>query len=305
MVESRKSASTSDDSISASSDRSWARAREILESCEPVIPPIRRICETTIGDLSKINPIREGAIIPLRKIVLACGQDSILASGAAGDRARASAREVLETIPSDVIAAALVLHSVSRRVSNRHLEAIWGTFLDEALNRAAIGYAVGRGSPEFGAGRAMLAGFSSRAGLAMIVAHGSEEQAARLLQGLRNGATLRDTCLIVYQVDPVHVGALVVLAAGCGPSACMGIRGCADFQPRPPEDEAELLWWGTHLLIDQLATRELQKISPILWDIVGIKEESAQKDVFDFVQSVSRGEHSWSWLLEGADLLSE
>ena len=295
MVKSRKS--VSDNSIPASSERSWIRAREILESCEPVISPIRRICETTIGDSTKIYPILEGAIIPLRNIVVACGQDSILAAGATGERARLSAREVLKSIPSDVIAAALVLHSVSRRVSSRHLEAIWRTFLYEALNRAAIGYAVGRGSPDFGAGRAMLAGFSSRAGLAMIVADGSEEQASRLLERLRNGISIRDACLVIYQVDPVHVGAQVVLAAGCGPSACMGIRGCADFQPRPPEDEAELLWWGTHLLIDQLATRELQKISDILWDIVGIKEESAQKDVFEFVQSVSRGKHSWSWLL--------
>jgi hypothetical protein len=294
MVKSEKSALDSENSIPASSDRSWARAREILESYQPVVTPIRRICETTLGDSTRINPILEGAIIPVRKIVEACGQDSILG---AGERAMLSAREVLESIPSDVIAAALVLHSVSRRVSNRHLEAIWRTFLDEALNRAAIGYAVGRGAPEFGAGRAMLAGFSSKAGLAMIVADGSEEQASRLLESLRDGASIRDASLVVYQVDPVHVGALVVLAAGCGPSACMGIRGCATFQPRPPEDEAELLWWGTHLLIDQLATRELQKISMILWDIVGIKEESAQRDVFDFVQSVSRGEHSWNWLL--------
>jgi hypothetical protein len=297
MVKSQKSASTSENNIPASLDRSWARAREILESCEPVISPIRRICETTLGDSTRIHPIREGAIIPVRNIVVACGQDSILAAEAAGDRARLSAREVLEKIPSDVIAAALVLHSVGRRVMNRHLEAIWRTFLDEGLNHAAIGYAVGRGSPEFGAGRAMLSGFSSLAGLAMIVADGSEEQASGLLERLQRGTSLRNACLIVYQVDPIHVGALVVLAAGCGLSACMGIGGCANFQPRPPEDEAELLWWGTHLLIDQLATRELQKISEILWDIVGIKEALAQKNIFDFVQSVLRGEHSWGWLL--------
>lgn len=296
MSKSAKSALAAEKNTPASAERSWARAREILESFEPVISPIRRICEITIGDVSRINPIYEGAIIPLRGIVLACGQDTILSAFSSGDGVKESARQVLEAVPSDVIAAALVLHSVSRRVNNRHLESVWRTFFNEALQRAAIGLTVGKGNPAFGPGRAMLAGFSSRAGLAMVVASGTERQAAHFLKRLQEGGSVRDTCLIVYEVDPVHVGALVVLAAGCGPSACMGIRGCADFQPRPPEDEAELLWWGTHLLIDQLATRALESISPILWDIVGIKEVADQKEVYSFVEQLSKQQHSWDWL---------
>jgi len=296
MSESAKSALADEKNTPASAERSWARARDILESFEPVIAPIRRICEIAIGDAFQINPIYEGAIIPLRSIVIACGQDSILSAFSSGDKAKVSARQVLEAMPSDVIAAALVLHSVSRRVNNSHLESVWRTFLNEALQRAAIGWTVGKGNPAFGSGRAMLAGFSSRAGLAMVVASGTEQQAAHFLNRLQEGESLRDTCLSVYEVNPVHVGALVVLAAGCGPSACMGIRGCADFQPRPPEDEAELLWWGTHLLIDQLATRSLESISPILWDIVGIKEVADQKEVYSFVEQLSKQQHSWDWL---------
>lgn len=219
------------------SEASWARAQEIVGAVQPVIDPIRQICQTTIGHPDKINKLLEGAIIPLRRIVVACGQDSILGEGVAGRDAPPSARDVVESLPSDVIAAALVVHSVGRRLKGRFMNGIAGAFLEEALTRAAMGFVIGKVVDRFGAGRAMLAGFSSRAGLAMIVTEGSDEQAAALLERLQGAESLQDACLNIYQVDPLHVGALVLLAAGCGTSACLGIMGSSASDAAPPEGD--------------------------------------------------------------------
>ncbi len=293
---SNKRANSLEGNAAAVSDVSWARARNIVASMEPVIYPIRQICQTAIGHPSRINQLLDGSVFPLQRLVKACGQDSLIAGGK-GLRSSSSTREVLDRLPSDAVAAALVLHSVGKRVQSQPLQTIWRAFLEEALNRAALGFVVGQRATGFGAGRAMLAGFSSRAGLALLVANGTQEDAIDLLESLKEGVELRESCLRVYEVDPVHVGAWIVLDAGCGISACMGLRSCAVEEPKPPQDGVELVWWAAHNLIDHLATRGVESVSDTDWQILGFSEQSERDEVGQFVSALSRGGHSWHWML--------
>lgn len=279
------------------SEASWARAQEVVAAIQPIITPIRHICQTTLGDPSKINGLLEGAIIPLRRIVLACGHDSILAEDAREHDAPLSVRQVLENLPSDVIAAALVVHSVGRRLRGRFKVGMAGAFIEEALTRAAMGLVVGKILERFGAGRAMLAGFSSRAGMAMIVAEGSDTQAMMLLEKFYSSESLQDACLDIYRVDPLHVGALLLLAAGCGSGACMGIVGCSMSDSVPPSDDNQLLWWAVHLLIDQIATKHFKDIPDIVWETLGFKSLNERQDVYDLMQAVAVRGNGWLWLI--------
>ena len=268
-----------------------------MSAVQPVINPIQRICQTTIGHPERINKLLEGAIIPLRRVVIACGQDSFLAEGIARDGNPPSARQVLETLPSDVIAASLVLYSVDRRLRGRLIESVGEAFLNEALVRAAMGFVVGDGLDRFGRGRSMLAGFSSRAGLAMIVSEGTEAQAAELINQIEVSDSLQRACVSVYEVDPLHVGALVLLAAGCGMTAYSGILGCSTSHSAPPSGDAEILWWAVHLLIDQVATKSFEEIPEIVWETLGFTDLPERQDIYNVMHGVSAREYRWSWLL--------
>ena len=161
----------------------WLEAKSIIEKFKPVPWFIWRLSHFVLGRSGEIKQLDQGLVFGLRRLLFAAASDKVLGSGRKID----NTREALSLVSSDVVAAVSVIHAICRRLSKCDFERIWRPILDDALLRARIGVVVGEVVPEFGSGRAMLAGFAGRLGLAILISSGSLEQAQRCLELLASG----------------------------------------------------------------------------------------------------------------------
>jgi len=152
-------------SNTSQTESSLKKARELVAEFRPIPQFIWRISNFTIGRAGRTNKLSDGNLFGLKKLVLAIGKDRVLGKGAPVLTTRA----VLDSIPSDVIAAVAIIHGLGRRLQTKQFQAVWAPIIDDALLRAQIGYFVGMMSADFGPGRGMLAGFAGRIGLAVLI----------------------------------------------------------------------------------------------------------------------------------------
>jgi hypothetical protein len=277
-------------------NESWERAREIISHFEPSPPIIRQVTKLAIGRADRINELLDGSVIGFKKLILDAAADKILGTGQKG--AVSSLRQALELIPSDVVAALLIIHGVSRKLRGYPNERIWRTFFDEAMMRAAMGYYVGQVTEGFGSGRAMLAAFAGRAGLALLCALGGPEEAKLLLEGLSTGGSIDSTCMSVYRCDPLHVGGMMLLAAGCGTGSCMGLAAASSLSEElPPSEQPQVSWYSTHIAVDMMSSQQFDNIPSELWSLLGFEEVVDRQDLCELVKVTVRKGNPWKWLV--------
>ena len=279
----------------AEESRSWEKARQVVAGFKPVPFFIWRIANFVLGKPGHINEISEGMLFGLRRLLFAVASDELLGKGEKVN----NVREALRIVPSDVVAASSVIHSLCRKLANQQFERIWRPILDDALLRARIGYMVGKHRKEFGAGRGMLAGFAGRVGIVILIATGELEQARQALELLATGMSIKKVGLTIYGCDPLQVSAYVLSAAGCGRDAALGVAGfsMSDFIDRLGDSPEQLTWIAAFVICEQVRLMKVEEIDKRLWENMLIQSQEQQIQLVGEVKKLLRRGHGWGWFV--------
>jgi hypothetical protein len=275
-------------------NRSWTKACSLVQEFHPVPCFIWKLSKYAIGNNEKINRVLEPSVIGLKRLLCAAASDKVLGTGEPVEDLKKAA----QTLPSDVIAAVAVLHGVCRRLQTREHERFWRPVLEDAILRAHLGFFVGQVNEEFGPGRGMLAGFSSRAGLAILLATGDLDQAQRHLEATASGTDLREAGLEVYGIDPLHVGALMLSATGCGRDAAYGTVCFVAKEPlEATSNQYQQRWLGAFSIVDAVREGRQDELDPRHWENLGFASEQDRKDLAQLAKMTIRRGHGWPWII--------
>jgi hypothetical protein len=276
---------------------SWVRARSIVADFRPVPWFIWRICNFVLGKSGQSNPVSEGLVLGLRRLLFAAASDPALGSGEKVN----TVKRAIQVLSPDVIAAVSVIHAVNRRLATHQFERIWRPILDDAILRARIGLDVGDLCPEFGAGRGMLAGFAGRCGLGVLIGSGDLDRARRALEMLASGTDIKLVGLSVYQVDPLQVSAMILTASGCSRDASFGTVGYSlergDGGKSIVQNDDQMRWLSAFGVIEGIRTGNAASVRPEHWEMMGIPDAKTQGEVVNELKRLLRRGHGWSWIL--------
>lgn len=274
--------------------RSWHRAREVVSAFKPTPSVIWRLANYVFGKPGEIRPISEGFVFGLRKFLYAISSDPILGAG----EPIKDVRRALKVVAPDVLAAGAVIHAISRRLAAKQFERIWRPILDDALLRANIGFMVGERCAAFGSGRGMLAGFSGRSGLAVLISSGSMDEARRALEGLATGEDIAVVGLNVYGCNPLQVSAMLLSASGVGKDAAFGSVSYAlrDRAPQTLSNVEQERWLAAFTITELMRMNQPAAIGAERWRVLDLADERDQNDLIDRVKPLLRRGHRWQWI---------
>lgn len=280
---------------SPSIHKSWLCARDLVQDFQPVPWVIWKLSKYAIGTNEKINKLFEPSVLGLRRLLFAAASDRVLGAG----EKIADVRAALEVLPSDVVAAVAVLHGLCRRLHSFPNERFWKPVLEDALLRAHLGFYVGQVTEDYGPGRGMLAGFAGRIGFAVLLASGSADSALKAQEKLASGGDLQEITLGVYGIDHLHVGALIMSAAGCGRDAAFGIVAFASHdQRRNAGNTFQLRWLSCIALIDGIRMGTIESVDQGYWDELGFSKEADRNDLLELARMAIRRGHGWNWIVK-------
>jgi len=287
-------------------DASWRRAASIVRDYRPVPWLFWVIIRSVYGKRHELGNPDPLAFFHVRTLLKQAIQDPVLGDGTTlpEDAPAPSLVHLVGKLGSDVCAALCFMHAVCRRVSSSLSERVWRPILDDALLRALIGYYVGSRALHGGAGRGMLAGFSSRSGLAIQIASGKSEQAKEALSGLAAGLDMRKVCFKVYGCDPLQVAALALIAGGCNRESAEGISSFEKAQVAFSSDDERFVWYSLFSIVEKLRMGRGQEVEPRMWQALSLSE-SALPHVMKKVQEGQRRGHGWRWVTSSQLSFSE
>jgi hypothetical protein len=247
-----------------------------------------------LGRPGKVNKLSDGNLFGLKKLVLNIGKDRILGKGGNVLTTRA----VIDSVPSDVIAAAAVVHALGRRLQTKDYQAVWGPILDDALVRTQIGFFVGTMCDGFGPGRGMLAGLAGRVGLAVLIATGDADQAQASITLLASGRQIENVALDIYGCEPIHVAALILSAAGCGRDAVLGVTAFSMSQAHQRSLKGEQARWLAALAItEHVRAGTMEQVPEPTWALMGYDNPEVRKELDQIITTLKRRGHGWNWMI--------
>lgn len=274
--------------------KSWESARQTVAQFRPVPWFIWRISNHVFGQPGEARPLGDGALVGLRRLVFAAASDGFLGEGRKVNNVHAA----LRILKPDTIAAVAVIHATCRRLASGQFERIWRPILDDALLRAQIGFLVGERTPNFGAGRGMLAGFAGRCGLAILLATGKLEQARTALEMLAAGDSIQSVGVTLYGCDPLQVSAMTLSAAGCGRDAAFGtVRFASPILQNEDLNQEQLCWLSAFTVVEFLRVGEAKKVADRYWDALGYTLGQDRADLNEVSASLIRRGHSLTWIV--------
>jgi len=277
---------------------SWLRSRELVESFQPVPWFIWRLSNFVFSSAEENPVVTEGLVFGLRRLMFAAASDPVLGSGGKVNRVR----QALETLPADLVAAVSVIHAICRRISSHDHERIWRPILDDALLRCRIGCVLGELAPDFGRGCGMLSGFAGRAGLVVLIASGTIEQARQALELLATGSDTSEVGLKIFGCDPIQVSAMLLSASGCGRDAAFGTVSYSLFDPKNPSEieiqvePQQFRWLAAFAIIENVRTNRAGDIPEIFWESLGLEQSDKREALLENAKLVVRRGHGWQWL---------
>ena len=274
--------------------QSWHQARASIESFRPVPWFIWRLSNFVFSKSGQINVISEGMVLGLRRLLFAAASDPILGIGEPVNNVKVA----ISHLRSDVIAAVAVIHGVCRRLATKDYQRIWRPILDDAVLRAQIGFFVGERQHAFGSGRGMLAGFAGRAGLAVMIANGTEAQARQALEKLASGDDIGEVGLDVYGCDPLQLSAMILSAAGCGRDAAFGtVSFATKGSVAVTENQDQALWLAAFSVCELTRSGNSEDIPEDTWSLLHYKDEAERIQLAEMAQILTRQGTSWGWLM--------
>ena len=274
----------------------FERAQQIVLEFVPVPWFVWRLSNFVFGKAGKPNKAGEGLTLGLNKLILNAASDRVL--GRSGEITKT--RDALKILRSDVLAAASVIQSISRKLKTKNNEKIWAPLLDDAMIRAHIGFFVGQLNQEFSPGRGMLAGFAGRLGLIILLATGNQLDAEQAMLLLAEGRSIRAVGEKIYGIDPLQISALTLSVCGCGKDASFGTMAYARFDENKSDTDISFeqqQWLAAYTITDAYRTSQQEKVPELLWHVLGFREESDKTDLEELVKILIRKGHGWDWMI--------
>ena len=272
--------------------RSWNKAQDVIKDVAPVSWSIWRMASYVIGSGLKINPILDGMLLGYSSFINTLTENHTFAGDIFDEETEESPSR---RVRSDLVIACLILHSTIRRLNGYPLKRIWMTFIEEALNRARVGYLVGERGSQFGAGRGIIAGFACQIGLVILLATGDESQASRSLKGISEGRKLNTIGLDVFGIEPSHLGAQLLLQAGLGVDAALGVLSY-DSEFFLANGENQENWSGAVSVIEAGRSGTFNRVKIKHQKLFGLESIESKEEFIRQAQSVSRTGHQMDWL---------
>lgn len=274
---------------------SWNIAADIVKKIVP-IPRIFWVIINSVygrsGELRDVDPITFSIIENLLQRAI---YDNDLINEVT-KKDNFNLREVVALLGSDVSASLCYVYSVSRKVSRNLSERIFRAIIDDALLRARLGVLLGIEVPQIGVGRALLAGFSGRAGLAIQLASGNEDEAKIALSGLATGKDIGQVCQDVYGCDSLQVAALSLVAGGVNKEIALGISSFNNGGKDLIIGSEQYKWFLIFSILENLRLNKLDSIPISYWSYFGVDSSSVDK-IVKSTHKIYRSGHKFSWIL--------
>ncbi|MGI6525421.1 MAG: hypothetical protein ACOX2O_09085 [Bdellovibrionota bacterium] len=282
---------------SAERVQTWSVAKNIVKNFAPVPWFIWRLSNFVFGGSGQ-KKINAGFVLGLNNLLFAAAQDPILGCG----KKVSNTQTALQSLSADVVATCAVIHSICRKLSMKDSERIWRPMLDDALLRARIGHMVGSVEPEFGSGKGMLAGFSGRSGLVVLIATGTLEQAKEAVDQLTYGGEISSVGLKIYGCEPLQVSAMLLSACGCGKDAAFGMAEfCVSGNKFLNEDSnkniEERRWQAAFTICEAIRKQRVDEASSAVWETLGFFEKRECEAMIESAKNIIRSGHNWNWLI--------
>ncbi|HMO17927.1 MAG TPA: hypothetical protein PKA63_06145 [Oligoflexia bacterium] len=275
---------------------SWIVAADIIKKVRPIPWVFWIMIRSVYGYAGQVREVDPMTFTMIEKLIMRACQDQDLVSEEYRDLTPTKLTQALEFIGSDVAASLCFIHSVGKRVSINLSERIFRAIMDDAFLRCRLGVVLGQHSPEAGIGRCLLAGFTGRAGLAVQLASGTEDQAKIALAGLATGKDISKVCVDVYKCDPLQVAALSLVAGGCSKEIALGVAAFSLPSEEVAPGTEQYKWLTLFSILENIRLNRFENISKESWHSVGISTQ-AQASISKKTQNVFRKGHAFNWLL--------
>lgn len=278
----------------AGARQKWHMAREKIAGLQPIPWFIWRLSNFVFSRQDRSQPIPEGLVFGLRRLLFAAASDSLLG---AGEKIN-STRKALSVLEPDTIPAVAILYSTSRKLASQSNERIWRPILDDALLRARIGATLGSVSPSLSIGQGLLAGFASRIGLAILIATSNEETARKALELLATGERISDVGERLYGTPPLFVSAMLLSAGGCGSDSAIGIAAFGGESSEPSfENGDQSAWYNAFVVAERIRQGQVGDISEEMWAALGFENSTERTELLEEAKRITRRGHGWGWLV--------
>lgn len=275
---------------------SWAIASSIVNKVKPVPWIFWIMIKSVYGSMGKKSQPDPMTFVILENLLIMASQDVTLIKGASAEfQGKKTVTNVVKILGSETVGSLSFMHSVCMRTSRLLNDRIYRAIIDDALIRARLGVIVGQNSDFLDIGKPLLAGFAGRAGLAVQLASGSEDQAKKALNSLATGKDISKVGAEVYGCDPLQVAALTLVASGCNRNIAFGVATYSlptNAASLPKEQE---LWFNMFSLLENLRQNKIDQISNDIWLSLGL-DDVKKEDVLNQAQDVFRNGHGLAWL---------
>lgn len=279
---------------------SWNVASGIVKKVKPV-PWIFWVMIRTVYGRGALNSSKTGNKVAdpmtfsmLENLIMRAVQDSDL-SQKTDPKTIKNLTAAVNILGTEVTASLCFIHSVCMRVSRSLNDRMYRAIIDDALIRARLGILLGHSSKRLEMGKPLLAGFAGRAGLAVQLASGSEQQARKALNSLASGKDISKMGFEVYGCDPLQVAALTLIAAGCHQEIAFGVASFSLPSSVEEMNSEQELWLNMFSTLEYIRVNKLELITDNVWADLGFSEVE-KEDLLNSSQNVFRNGHQLDWL---------
>lgn len=278
--------------------KAWRVATGIVNRFRPVPWLLWVMIRGVYGRSAEVGTPDAMSFSAIEKLLIQAATDRTLGKPQDKENPRTiNLQAALSTLGMDVAGALCFIHAVCRRVSTSITDKVSRPILDDALLRTHIGYHVGSLSPNCGAGRGMLAGFSGRSGLAILIGSGTLEQGQKALTGLASGVEISKVCSDVYGCDPLKVAALSLIAGGCSRDIAYGIASFSSKTKDVLPGTEQFRWLALFTVIEHLRMGRNDQITDEYWHELGY-DPARRAELAEAIQQSQRRGHGWKWITQ-------
>jgi hypothetical protein len=281
---------------------SWSVAADVVKKIIPVPRLFWIIIHSVYGKSGEVREVDPMTFSMLENLIIKAIEDKDLVKKPVNEKVNLS--RAVEALGSDVSASLCFVYSLSRRVSSHLNERIYRAIMDDALLRTRLGVMVGSEVPHIGIGKSLLAGFAGRAGLAVQLASGTEEEAKKALSGLATGKDISKVCYEVYGCDSLQVAALSLVAGGFSKDIALGIAAYSLPAEELIPGTEQYNWLSLFSVLENLRINKLDSVPQDYWDNLGIDSDIREKIEISS-QKVFRGGHKFNWILSSLSSFGE
>lgn len=289
--------------------RSWRYASKIVTDFKPVPWVVWRIVRGVYGRVGRIGTIGAGSYISLDRLIYRALKDPTLGGEYAADKSQGDVPldEAIDALGDDVAAAVCLVHAVCRRIQTTLADRVAAPLVEDALLRAKIGYYLGAVAKSFGKGRGILAGFSGRSGLTILIASGASEKAQEALLLMARGVDIRNVGLKVYDCEPLQVSALTLTAAGCNREAAFGTASYSNATTRAEleKDSEAMKWLAAFIITEHIRMGSSDQIEDEQWEALELHDRAAREEVLKHGRLLQRRGHGWDWIAQSQSKMDQ